>query len=129
VVQQQEQTEQALHFAERWAKAELAGDTGALERMLAPDFMAVGPRGFLLNRDEWLARHQSRDLVYSSFNLSDVAARRYGPVTVLIGRQVQEASYQGHPVPLSELRVTLVLIQRDGGWRLAGLHLSPIVPS
>jgi uncharacterized protein (TIGR02246 family) len=129
VVQQQEQIEQARRFAEQWAAAELAGDAGALERILTPDFMAVGPRVFMLNRDEWRARHQSRDLVYSSFTLSDVAARLYGPAAVLIGRQTQEATYQGHPVPLSELRVTLVLARQDDGWRLAGVHLSPIVPN
>ena len=56
-----EQTEQEVaQIADTWATAEFQGDTVLLEKCLSDDFVGVGPLGFLLSRQEWLARHQSR---------------------------------------------------------------------
>ena len=44
-------------FLAEWAAAEQAGDTGALGTLLAEGFTAVGPLGFILPKQAWLARH------------------------------------------------------------------------
>lgn len=111
-----------------WAAAELAGDVPALDRLLADDFVGVGPLGFLLTKEEWLARHASGDLAYASFAWDEPRVRVYGDAAVVIGRQTAAASYQGRPVPAGALRTTHVLLRQDGHWRLAGIHMSPIGP-
>ncbi len=118
--------QQAEEQARAWASAERQGDVAALGDILAADFVGVGPRGFLLDKDQWLARYRSGDLANTTFALSELSVRVYGPAAVLIARQTQESTYQGRPVPMGELRVTLVLIEQASAWRLAGLHLSPI---
>ncbi|TMC94638.1 MAG: nuclear transport factor 2 family protein [Chloroflexi bacterium] len=107
------------------ATAELHGDTAFLERTLTDDFVGIGPLGFMLTKQEWLARHQSGDLKYASFSLDEVKVRVYNDAAILIGRQVQNGTYRGNSIQ-GQFRITLVFVQQQGQWRLAGLHLSPI---
>lgn len=112
-------------LGQNWAAAELRGDIPTLTAMLTDDFVGIGPLGFMLTKQEWLARHQSGDLTYDVVDLDDVTVRVYDGAAVLIGRQVQKAAYRGNQVD-AELRTTLVFVRQQGEWRLAGLHFSPI---
>ncbi len=121
-----ENTEQeVLRLADAWATAELRGDTTFLESTLADDFIGIGPLGFMLTRQEWLARHQSGDLKYESFSLDEVKVRMYNDAAILTGRQVQNAAYRGNSIQ-GQFRTTLVFVQQQGQWRLASLQLSTI---
>ena len=121
-----ENTEQeVMHLADTWATAELRGDTTFLESTLADDFIGIGPLGFMLTKQEWLARHQSGDLKYESFNLDEVKVRMYNDAAILTGRQVQNAAYRGNSIK-GQFRTTLVFVQHQGQWRLASLQLSTI---
>jgi ketosteroid isomerase-like protein len=110
-------------FLGRWAAAEQAGDTERLDALLADDFAGIGPLGFTLPRQAWLARHRSGDLRYDSFDLAEVQTRVYGQAAVVTARTNSPGSYQGHPIPEAS-RATLVLVSEDGTWRLAAVHLS-----
>jgi hypothetical protein len=121
-----EQIEQeVVRLADTWATVELQGDTAFLERILADDFVGVGPLGFLLTRQEWLARLQSGDLKYTSHTLDEVKVRAYNETAILIGRLTQEAFYRGNPIN-ALLRTTLVFIHQHEQWQLAGLHFCNI---
>jgi hypothetical protein len=121
-----EETEQTLQgLAGEWAAAELRGDTAFLERTLAQDFVGIGPRGFMLTREDWLQRVKSGDLKYQRLDWDEVQVRSYGDAAVVIGRQTQQATYQDHPVE-GQFRTSLVFVRPQGRWLLAGLQLSPI---
>jgi Domain of unknown function (DUF4440) len=121
-----EHTEQeVMRLADAWATAELRGDTTFLESTLAVDFIGIGPLGFMLTRQEWLARHTSGDLKYESFSLDEVKVRMYNDAAILTGRQVQNAAYRGNSIQ-GQFRTTLVFVQQQGQWRLASLQLSTI---
>ncbi len=117
--------QEVVRLAAAWATAELHGDTAFLESTLADDFVGIGPLGFMLTKQEWLARHQSADLKYASFSLDEIKVRVYNDAAILIGRQVQNGTYRGNSIQ-GQFRTTLVFVQQQGQWRLAGLHLSPI---
>jgi len=87
-----EQAEQeVVRLADAWANAELHGDTALLERLLADDYTGIGPLGFLLIKQEWLARHDAGDLKYEAFTLDEVKASVYNnDAAVLTGRQAQQ---------------------------------------
>jgi hypothetical protein len=117
--------ESVLELAGEWAQAELRGDSRALDTLLVADFVGVGPRGFVLTKDQWLARYRSGDLRNSAFELRDPQVREYATAAVVVGTQVQQTTHQGRDTS-AELRATLVAVRVTDQWILAGVHLSPI---
>jgi ketosteroid isomerase-like protein len=110
---------------ERWTAAELQGDSAALDEVLADDFRAVGPLGFVLDKNQWLDRFRSGALRYDDVDWADVDVRTFGDTAIAIGRWTQRGEHQGNSVD-GRFRVTQVLVCRDGDWSLESLHLSPI---
>ena len=117
-------------LAEDWARAELDGDVISLKEILADDFLAVGPRGFVLTKGQWIARHETGSLRYGSFGLDEVEVRSYGEAAIVVCRQTAAGVYEddnGRYDIDESFRATLVFVDQDGGRRLAGLQLSPIL--
>jgi ketosteroid isomerase-like protein len=125
----QEQSGQLERLGEDWATAELRGDTVTLGRILADDFVAVGPRGFMLSKEQWLSRHDSGNLTYEAFEWDEVTVRVHGDAAAMIGRETASAVYEDGEVRheiQDQFRATLVFVEEQGRWLLLGLHLSPI---
>jgi ketosteroid isomerase-like protein len=110
-------------FLDQWSAAEQRGDTQRLDELLTDDFAGIGPLGFTLPKQAWLDRHRSQDLRYDSFNLAEVQTRVYGPAATVTDRNNTGGRYRGHPIP-EATRATLVLVNEDGQWRLAAIHMS-----
>jgi ketosteroid isomerase-like protein len=117
--------EQLNDLDRRWTEAEVDGDTTALDGLVTDDFTLVGPAGFVLDKQRWLDRYRDGDLRTRSLRFAQDTTRVYGDTAVTIGRWVQEAEFRDHPVN-GEFRVTRLAVRDGSGWRLAGLHLSPI---
>ena len=110
-------------FLAAWAAAEQAGDTKTLDTQLAGDFTAVGPLGFVLTREAWLARHRHGDLRYEEFGVGEATARTLAGTAIVTARLTNRGSYQGHPIP-EAVRATLTLARTGGRWQLAAIHMS-----
>jgi ketosteroid isomerase-like protein len=111
--------------ASQWAAAERTGDAAALDRLLTDDFVGIGPLGFMLSKEQWLARYGPDGLRNDSFALDETRVRMYGDAAVVTGRQVQSGTYQGRALPPGG-RATLVWVRGNGQWQLVGWQLSPI---
>jgi ketosteroid isomerase-like protein len=109
----------------QFAEAQVGGDPAALDRLLADEFKLVGPLGFVLDKQQWLAQYRSGALVTHSVDWDEVDVRDFGAVAIAIGRHAQRAQYAGHPAD-GTFRVTQIALERDGEWVLVGLHFSPI---
>jgi ketosteroid isomerase-like protein len=120
--------DQILDLGRRWAAAEQAGDTAALDGLAVDDFTLVGPFGFVLTRDQWLGRYREGDLVTSRLDWHDVAVRDYGTTAVAVGVHTQKAAYRGQANDGSFRGTHIAVRGEDGEWRLAGIHLSPLGP-
>jgi len=73
-------------LSQRWASAELAGDADFLDKLLPDDFVAIGPRGFVLSKDQWPARHREGRLRYQRFDWDEVDADEHGNSAIVVGR-------------------------------------------
>jgi ketosteroid isomerase-like protein len=117
--------EQVRELGRVWATAEERGDTGTLAGLAADGFRLVGPLGFVLDRDQWLARYDTGALVTEKLDWADVEVRDFGGTAIAIGVHEQIAKHQGNPAN-GRFRATHVLVRDGDRWRLAGIHLSPI---
>src|SRR6478672_3276033 len=113
-----------LDLVQRWAAAEAHNDAATLDGLLDGGFAGVGPFGFILTRDQWLARF-TNGLVNQSFTVTDLQVRDCGTEAVGIGVLAQETSWQGTDNS-GRFRVTLVAMQEGEGWRLAHVHIGPL---
>jgi ketosteroid isomerase-like protein len=116
--------EQVREFGRVWAAAEERGDTEVLAGLVVDGFRLVGPLGFVLDREQWLARYGG-DLVTEKLDWTDVDVRDFGTTAIAIGVHAQVAKHQGQPAN-GRFRATHVLVREGDRWRLAGIHLSPI---
>jgi ketosteroid isomerase-like protein len=116
-----------LALGTRWAGAEQSADTAALDELTAPGFRLVGPFGFVLHKAQWLDRYAPGELVTSSLTWDEVQVRDFGETAIAIGRQTQQATYQGRPAD-GQFRVTHVFVRDEGRWQLASMHLSLVAP-
>ena len=105
---------------DRFAAAQVAGDTQALRALTTDDFRLVGPLGFTLTREQWLPQFHG-PLNITSLVYSDELERRYGDVRVIVAVHTQEATHAGNPAG-GTFRATVIV----AGDRIAGFHLSPI---
>lgn len=113
-------------LGQRWAAAEVAGDSAELEALGAPDLRLVGPVGFVLDREEWAHRYDDADgLRLTALDWSEVTVRDHRTFAIAIGVQDQQGTFRGQPVN-GRFRVTQIWSADGGDWRLAGLHYSPI---
>jgi hypothetical protein len=120
-----EMTAQLTELLRRWSEAELKGDVATLGALISDDFAGIGPHGFQIDKGQWLQRYESGNLVNEHFEISDPAARSYGPVAVINGVQHQTAAYQGNPFP-GRFRMTLVAVQSGSDWQIVNIQLSPM---
>ena len=119
--------QEVLQLGQDWADAERRMDAAALDRMLAGDFVGIGPLGFVLNREQWLDRYRSGTLRNSAFEWQVDTVREYDATAIAVGIQTQETSYQGHDSS-GRYRVTQVYVQQGGRWLIASIHLSGPMP-
>jgi ketosteroid isomerase-like protein len=117
-------TGELLDLVTSWAGAEETNDAGALNGLLAADFVGVGPLGFVLGRDQWLARF-GNGLENRAFAVEDAQVRDYGDAAVVVGVLAQETSFRGGDNS-GRFRITLVAVRAEDRWWLAGVHIGPL---
>ncbi len=110
-----------LDLIGHWAAAEQDNDAEALDKLLASDFVGVGPLGFVLDRDQWLGRF-GNGLENRAFAVEDAQVREYGAAAVVVGVLAQETSFQGGDNS-GRFRLTLVAVRPTDRWLLANAHI------
>jgi hypothetical protein len=110
---------------DRFDRAELTGDRETLRELIADDFLSIGPRGFVLDKQQWIDRHG--EFSYQQLDTSEVDVRHHGDTAVVRNVQRNQATYRDQHVAV-DTRVSQVWVRQDERWRLVAIQFSPLAP-
>lgn len=107
----------------RFDDAELRDDRAALDELIDAGFLSIGPKGFVLDKAQWIARHDH--FRYHELDVSEMDVRTFPSAAIVRSVQRNHADSSGHDVRIAT-RVSQTWVQRAGAWRIAGIQFSPL---
>jgi ketosteroid isomerase-like protein len=111
--------------AERELQAAMrASDVAALERLLHPELLAVGPDGALVDRAADLAAHASGRFVIAAIEEAEIEVREAGEVAVTFVVLDVAGTIDGADVS-GRMRYTRTWVRDRGSWRVLAAHIAP----
>src|SRR5215471_21775954 len=111
----QKEVERYILESERqWAESVATGDTSAIERILADDFIGVDPKGALYNKQQMIADTRNAPKSFVSNRLNDVKPRFYGSTAIAQGSETWEKRSGEH----GRFVWTDTWLQRNGRWQI-----------
>jgi ketosteroid isomerase-like protein len=108
-----------------WAKAGLAGDAAALEKLLAPDFVYTNQDAGMASRAEMVAGVKSGATKYDTFTVGGMKVHVHGDAAVVTGKASIKGKENGKAID-EELRFTDTWVKRDGRWLCAATQVTRI---
>jgi uncharacterized protein (TIGR02246 family) len=109
-------TKELLRLEDVWGKAEAAKDGDAVGRLLAEDFVIVGPDGSMTAKAKYIESIKTNKDQYISAGDTDRKVRVYGSAAVVTGLWTQTVK-SGRGQTTTRYRWTCVWIkQADGRW-------------
>ena len=121
-----EDVSQALiNLEKEWAKAGLAQDATALEKMLTPDYVYTTQDSEMATRSEMIAGMKSGATKYDTFTVEDMKVHVYGDAAVVTGKGSLKGKENGKAID-EVLRFTDTWVKRDGRWVCAATQVTRI---
>ena len=111
----QKETERYILDSERqWAESVATGDTSAIERILADDFVGVDPEGALYKKKQMIADTRNAPKYFVSNRLNDVKVRFYGNTAIAQGSE----SWEKRSGERGRFVWTDTWLRRNGRWQI-----------
>jgi hypothetical protein len=115
--------QQILRLQERFDTAELGDDRQVLDELIAEDFQSIGPRGFVLDKEQWINRHDH--FHYAALETSEHEVRLYDGAAIVRNVQRNTGIHDGQESRYV-MRVGQIWVNQLDRWRLAGIQFSPL---
>ncbi len=110
-----------LKLEEERRQAVLRGDTGALDRLLAENFVGTTTRGELRDKRLTMALYKSGEIKQLFNSVDDVKLRLYEDSAIVTGRTTWKELFRNEERG-GQFRFTRVWVRRPGRWQLAAMH-------
>jgi uncharacterized protein (TIGR02246 family) len=105
-------------LSERWFQAWLEKDAATVERLMAEDYLYVGPNGLVLDRQAVLAVVRSPSYRLDHGTRTEIVVRAVGQEAALVRHRYQGAgSFEGTSFT-DDHRCVMVWEKQAGDWRL-----------
>jgi ketosteroid isomerase-like protein len=119
-------SDEALAAAERALQAaQLAGDADALDGLLHPDLLAVGPDGQLADKASDLAAHRAGVFVVDELEQQDLRMLVHDDTAVTFVLVRLRGSIAGEEVG-GLIRYTRTWVRGADGWQVLAAHIAPV---
>jgi ketosteroid isomerase-like protein len=103
----------------------LARDSGTLQRLVADDCRIIGPRGFQIDKAQWIGAHEESDYEQVKLESSDVESTTFGDAGIVWDVKMSVCRYHGELIE-GLFRVTHVWGRQEDGWRLHSVQYTAI---
>ena len=105
--------------------AQLEGDVDALDRLLHPDLLAVGPDGRLADKAADLAAHRAGVFEIDELEEKELRTVSDGPTAVTFVLVRLRGSIGDEEIA-GLVRYTRTWVRGPGGWRVLAAHIAPL---
>lgn len=112
-----------LKAQRRFDDAERTDDRAVLGELIHEQFASIGPKGFVLDKEQWIGRHDF--FRYYELDVSDQDVRLFGDAAIVRNIQRNHADSSGHEVRVNT-RVSQVWARGAGDWRIVAIQFSPL---
>ena len=112
-----------LQLVQTWLNAESEGDTAALDKLIADDFIGTGPGGNILNKSDIVPPAGGERPKMPKSHVKESTVRLFGNTAVVMGSVAYETLSQ------PGFRFTLVFLNRGQGWQMIAAHLANTPPA
>lgn len=103
----------------------LGADWDTLDELVAPDAVITGPRGFTIDRDEWITVHQESGYEQVRLDVTESAVRGYDGGGIRSDLVESECRYRGETIE-GRFRVLQVWVTDAGRSRLAAVQYTSV---
>jgi ketosteroid isomerase-like protein len=118
---------QLTELQQQLARAWVAGDRAAIERIIAPEWTVTRPDGGISTRADVLRDvFETRTHRIRSLTVDDVRVRVFGDAAVVTGRTRGHGESGNTPYDV-EIRFTDMFVRREGQWQAVASHASVVM--
>jgi len=115
--------QELLKVEKEFAKAIVKNDLEGIERLVAVDWIIVGPDGEIVERARFFEVIKSGAMTHDAMESEDFRIRVYGDSAVVTGITRTKGKFMGQEFSTQE-RATDVFVKRDGRWQCVLTHLT-----
>lgn len=112
-----------LKLEKAFAEAIVRNDLESIGRLVADDWIIIGPDGEIVDRVRFFEVVKSGALTHEMMESEDFRVRVYGDGAVVTGVTRTKGKFMGQEFSTQE-RATDVFVKRDGRWQCVLTHLT-----
>lgn len=117
--------QEILAAEQAWLKAHLELDIGAIERLMAQDYVQIDSKGEVIRRAKAIASLSSGTRHWDAAHIDQLQVRVYGHTGVVVGRWVAKGQNAGKPFNYSA-RYASVWVKTEQGWQMVLDQSTPL---
>ena len=121
-----QEQQQVLHVDDQMRSALLAGDTAALDRILAEDFLGIASNGTLSDKPQYLRRIGKREHQFSRIDIVDRKVRVQSSSAVVVTKAEVRGKLDTSPVNGTYRYTRVYSRSADGSWKLRNFEATRV---